>query len=203
VLAFGMFTAGIVKLRGWVDFDLSTSGLIRWFYPNRDMLGRDRLLASFVPGAPPILLELAEYLAVLMEMTAVVFLLAGRRAWVAYLAVVTTFHLANVLVLNIAFSGQVMTYLVFAGLTLPKRVNARTATIVAGAAAFTAGVWAIGRRLAGSGGITFLIGGQPDQAVYLLYIATLVCLAVLVALLSALRRERAERAMPAELTSVA
>lgn len=203
VLAFGMFTAGIVKLRGWVDFDLSTSGVLRWFFPNRDMLGRDRLLAGLVPGAPPIVLELAEYLAVVMEMTAVGFLLAGRRAWIAYLAVVTTFHLANVLVLNIAFSGQVMTYLVFAGLTVPKRVNVRLATIVAGAAAIAAGLWAIGRRLAGSGGITFLIGGQPDQAVYLLYIALLVCFSVLVALLAALRREWADRANPAELTPVA
>jgi hypothetical protein len=202
VLAFGMFTAGIVKLRGWVDFDQSTSGVLRWFYPNRDMLGRDRLLARFVPGAPQILLELGDYLAVLMELSSVAFLLAGRRAWLAYLAVLTTFHLANVLVLNIAFSGQVMTYLAFAGLVLPKRVNVRTAAVAAGAVAVVAGVWAIGRRLAGGGGVTALVGGQPDQAVYLLYLAMFVSFAVLVALLAALRREWANRAAPAELAPV-
>lgn len=196
VLAFGMFTAGFPKLRVWVDFDLSTSGVLSWFYPNRLTLGRDGLLDDLLPGVPAILLELTDYFAVCMELTAVVFLLVGRRAWLGYLAVATAFHLANVLVLNIAFAGQVITYLVFAGLVLPQRVDPRKAVFAGTAICALAGAWSVARTLVGRGAVTILNGDRPAQTQHLLYVSLIVCVAVLVSLLRALALgwRRVERA---------
>jgi len=43
-LAFGMFTAGIFKLKGWFDLDLSTSGFLNWFYSGHFNFGKNGLL---------------------------------------------------------------------------------------------------------------------------------------------------------------
>lgn len=190
VLAFGLLTSAIPKARVWVDFDLSTSGVLSWYYPNRFSLGRDQFLASLVPGTPRLLLEITDYVAVLVELTAFAFLLLGRRAWLGYLAVLTAFHLANVLLLNIPFSGQVVTYVAFAGLMLPATIDARKPVLIGAAVAIAAGAWHVARRLAGGGALTVLAGDRPAQFDYLLYVSMGVCVVALAAMSVAFVRSR-------------
>lgn len=117
VLAFGMLTAGLPKLKGWVDLDLTRSGFLAWFYPGYFALGRTRLLAPAVLGSPLWLLKLADYSAVLLELSGFIALWAGRRAWLTWLFVACTFHLGNTLALNIPFGAQSFSYLFFADIS--------------------------------------------------------------------------------------
>lgn len=114
VLAFGMLTAGLPKAWSWVDFNLQTSGFLAWYYPNRYSLGREYMLAPLVPLSPPLVLELADYAGSLFETLGFAALLINRKTWRLWLAVAALFHLANALVLNIAFTQQALVYVVFA-----------------------------------------------------------------------------------------
>lgn len=118
VLCFGMFTAGFEKALYWVDFDFGTGGFLRWFYSGFFTHGRDRLLAPVVMSLPPQTFELADYFAVIFELTPLVALLAGRKWWLVWLLVASTFHLANTLLLNISFTAHAPVYLSFVSLSL-------------------------------------------------------------------------------------
>src|SRR5262249_35858758 len=113
LLAFGMVTAGLDKARSWIDFNLGTSGFLSWFYPQYYDLGRHLLLANWVPRIPIWLLEVADYLAPALELSGFAFLLYSRRAWCFWLFLACGFHLANALLLNIAFTQQALSYLIF------------------------------------------------------------------------------------------
>jgi hypothetical protein len=113
LIAFGMFTAGFGKALRWINFDLSSSGFLSWFYPGYFLLDRKPLLAPLVFSAPPQLLKILDYAAVAFELSPFFFLLAGRAAWRVWLLIATCFHLANALVLNIPFLHQVLVYLPF------------------------------------------------------------------------------------------
>ncbi len=112
-LSFGMFTAGLEKLVRWVDFDLSTNGVLRWFYGGYFTLDRQDLLADAVLHFPPLLLEIMDYSAVIFELTPFVCLYLGRAFWKGWILVACTFHLANVCLLNIAFNHHIPIYLAF------------------------------------------------------------------------------------------
>jgi hypothetical protein len=156
-LAFGFLTAGLAK-RGWVDGDLSTSGVLSWYYPNRFMLGREHLLAGLVPGTPAVVLEVADYLAAAMELLGLPLLLLGRRTWRAYLVAIATFHLINTLVLNISFHAQSMTYLVFVDWTVVTRWSGwRRAQTVGAVIAVAATVWHVGAILAHSSSLMVFV----------------------------------------------
>lgn len=47
LIAFGFLTAGYGKALNWIDFDLSTSGVLSWLYNSYFTLGRDELLAPY------------------------------------------------------------------------------------------------------------------------------------------------------------
>lgn len=117
VLAFGMLTAGLPKAWSWIDFDLGTSGFLAWYYPNRESLGRDYLLAPLVPQTPLLALELADYLGASFEMVGIFALVSTRRLWRGWLMTAALFHLANATALNIAFTQQALVYAVFADLS--------------------------------------------------------------------------------------
>ena len=176
ILAFGLLTAGVPKLMHWVDGDLSTSGILSWYYENRFSLGRDRFLADMVPGTPAILLELGDYVAALLEISAFAFLLIGRRAWRRYLLVITAFHLMNALVLNIAFTTQALTYLVFVDLRpFTALVRKRGVQLAAVAVAVVAGAAQIGARLAGAASPAIGIDGFADYLDLMLSAAVPIC----------------------------
>ena len=113
ILSFGMFTAGFEKALYWVDFDLETGGFLRWFYSGFFTHGRDYLLAPVVTRLPPKIFELADYFAVIFELSPLLALLSGRKWWLLWLFVASIFHLANTLLLNIDFIAHAPVYLSF------------------------------------------------------------------------------------------
>jgi len=116
LIAFAMFTAGFDKALHWINFDLSTSGFLSWFYSGYYTLDRKLLLAPFVLKVPPQSFKILDYAAVTFELSPFFFLLAGRTGWRAWLLIATCFHLANALLLNIPFYAHVLIYLPFVAL---------------------------------------------------------------------------------------
>ena len=116
LVAFGMFTAGFDKAVHWINFDLSTGGFLSWFYGIYYILDKRLLLAPLVFRVPPQLFKILDYAAVAFELSPFFCLLAGRIAWRVWLLLAICFHLANALLLNIPFYGNVLIYLPFVAL---------------------------------------------------------------------------------------
>jgi hypothetical protein len=113
LLAFAMFTAGFEKALHWINFDLSTSGFLSWFYSGYYTLDRKLLLAPVVLKIPAHFFKILDFLAVTFELSPFFFLLSGRIAWRTWLLIATFFHIANALLLNIPFHIHVLVYLPF------------------------------------------------------------------------------------------
>lgn len=109
-ITFGFFTAGLEKAFVWIDFNFSTSGFLSWFYPSYYSIGRDKLLASFVLNFPWWLTEIMDYIAVLFELTGIIFLFISRKTWFYYLLIASIFHLFNTLFLNIPFQAHILIF---------------------------------------------------------------------------------------------
>lgn len=109
-ITFGFFTAGLEKGLNWIDFNTSTSGFLSWFYPSYYSIGRDKLLASLALHFPWWLTEIMDYVAVIFELTGIVFLLVSRRTWFIYLLIGSVFHLFNTLFLNIPFQVHILVF---------------------------------------------------------------------------------------------
>jgi hypothetical protein len=186
LLSFGFLTAGFPKLVSWLDFNLHTSGFLAWALPNRSSLGRTYLLSAWGSRVPVPVLELIDYVGPLLEVSAFVALLAGRRAWRVFLLLACTFHLANALVLNIAFTSQAITYLAFVDLTRISDAAKqflrrwwRQLAVLAGAAA----AWQVASRALESGSSIILITSPEAEAEWILYLS-LPCCALVFGLLA-------------------
>jgi hypothetical protein len=116
LIAFAMFTAGFDKALHWINFDLSTSGFLCWFYSGYYTLDRKLLLAPFVLKVPPQSIKILDFAAVAFELSPFFFLFAGRAGWRAWILIATCFHLANALLLKIPFHIHVLVYLPFVAL---------------------------------------------------------------------------------------
>ncbi|MAT06298.1 MAG: hypothetical protein CL424_14770 [Acidimicrobiaceae bacterium] len=184
VLAFGFLTAGLPKLLKWVDGDTSTSGFLSWYYEGVLDLRRDGMLADLVPGIPATLLELVDVAAVGVEVVGFLALLLGRLWWRSFLLLVSMLHLANVLVLNIEFSAQAITYLAFADLTLAAlsdgTVAARRWKWVGGVALASVVAWHVQARVRGDGSPIAFIPGYQHQIEFGLYFGALIGVAMVV-----------------------
>ncbi|MGJ8671437.1 hypothetical protein [Rubritalea sp.] len=113
-LSFGMFSAGYPKLLNWIDLDLSESGFLRWFYSGYLNNGRTEYLADMVPHFHPWFIEALDYMAVVFELSPLLFLLSGKPLiWRLWLTMACLFHLGNLLLLNINFTGNTLCYLPF------------------------------------------------------------------------------------------
>ncbi len=113
VVSFGMFTAGLPKLLSWIDFDLSTSGILRWYYYGYYMSERTFLLAPFFKNIPLVLVELADYIIPLFEVSGLFFLFLSRKYWRIWLVLLCVFHFVTTLILNIPFTIHVIVYSIF------------------------------------------------------------------------------------------
>lgn len=113
LLCFGMVTAGLPKALNWIDFDLSTSGFLAWYYNNSASLGRYFLTAPLVVHFPLWLTEVFDYSSVFIELSAFLFLCLSKRAWRLWLLMIAAFHLANTMFLNISFIIHLPVYLFF------------------------------------------------------------------------------------------
>lgn len=112
-ICFGMFSAGSLKLVFWVDFDLSTSGFLTWYYSSYYNLDYQLLLLPYIKNLPMLVYEIADYTAVAFEVSGFIMLLWSRKTWKLWLLVASLFHLSNTLVLNIPFLEHVIVYLAF------------------------------------------------------------------------------------------
>lgn len=117
LICFGMFTAGFEKALVWMDFDLSLNGFLNWSQNSIFNSKKHFLFAPYVRYFPAILLELFDYTAVLFELSPLIFLLHSRRSWKIWLSMACTFHLTNILLLNIPFPLHIIVYLVFVDFT--------------------------------------------------------------------------------------
>jgi hypothetical protein len=193
LIAFGMFTAGFDKALHWINFDLSTSGFLCWFYRPYYTLGRTFLLAPVVPKIPPQLFKLVDFTAVAFELSAFFFLLAGRVGWRLWLLVAAIFHLTNALLLNIPFYFHVLVYLPFVALARffgKSKVGGSAATETffwrVPVIVFTVilGVAHTAQRLRGGGAEFLFIGGASELSPLVLYgsLALLVFCIVVIAI---------------------
>ncbi len=203
MIAAAMLSAGLPKAMVWIDFDLSTSGILYWFLPGYFSLGRSLLLASLLARAPLVLLEIADYVGPLLELASIVALLASRRAWLGWLACACAFHLLNVLFLNIDFKRNVMLYAVFieAGALAPAFTPGRMKGIGLFAATVAAShAW---MRFGGGGTQMWLLRDPEAALIWGFYAAVPICLASMLALFAGARSSsRAElsrdHALPCE-----
>ena len=113
LVAFGFLTAGFGKALNWVDFNLSTSGVLSWLYHGYFTEGKDKLLAPFaIQLESPWLWEIADLSGVVFELGFLVALF-WRRTWYIWLTIACGFHLTNCLLLNISFDRHAIVYLAF------------------------------------------------------------------------------------------
>ncbi|WP_394749082.1 hypothetical protein [Spongiimicrobium salis] len=112
-IAFGFFTAGIPKLLYWVDFDLSSSGFLFWFYGVFLKDQHQYLLSPYVFKLPYYVFEAMDYLAAIFEVVGFFFLYKGRKFWRMYLTIACTFHFLNLLTLNYGFTLNSLCFGIF------------------------------------------------------------------------------------------
>jgi hypothetical protein len=180
LIAFGMFSAGFEKALHWINFDLSSSGFLSWFYPLYYTLGRTFLLAPVVLKVPPQFFKVCDFVAVALELSPFFFLLAGRVPWRFWLLTATVFHIANALLLNISFYLEVLVYLPFVALghyigktrigdgatmpLFPFRIPLIACPIILGMAHTV-------QRLGGGGAQFLFIAGSSDLSPLVLYVS--------------------------------
>jgi hypothetical protein len=100
------------------------------------------------------------------------------------------FHLANVLVLNISFGSQAVSYLAFVDLRALGRVRTRIPRIGVWLAALAglAVIWHVVTRVAHSGSSIFLVSGAATENVWGNYVAVPVLVSVITLLAIDIRR---------------
>ncbi|MEX0686979.1 MAG: hypothetical protein WD267_07120 [Balneolales bacterium] len=113
VLCLGMITAGSAKAYNWLDFDLSTSGILSWYYLAYFDIDRNLLLASHFIKLPMFLYEMMDYSAVIFELSAILAALYSRNSWLGWILLACLFHLSTALILNIPYGVHVYLYLLF------------------------------------------------------------------------------------------
>ena len=192
LLAFGMFSAGLPKALTWIDFDLDTSGVLSWYYPNRFSLARELLLAPELGSAPAWLTEAADYAAPLLEVGAFAALLIARRTWLSWLLAATVFHVLNVLVLNINFVSYAVLYTCFADLSRFGPFCQRWARALAGLTIAMA-AWHVFTRILWYGAPVLFAPGPLEAEVAGLYAALPIGAAVALLFARELSRGRRDR----------
>jgi hypothetical protein len=111
LICFGFFSAGFDKALHWINLDFNTSGSAAWYYKQE----RAYLLGPFVPGLVPFWgFKVLDYVAVAFELSPILFLLTGPRAWRMWLIFACLFHLSNTVFFNLDFTPFAIAYLAFA-----------------------------------------------------------------------------------------
>ncbi|AWW32430.1 hypothetical protein DN752_21045 [Echinicola strongylocentroti] len=122
-IVFAFFTAGFEKLFSWIDFDLGTSGVLFWYQYGYLVLDRQYLLANYFSSLHPIIYEVMDYLAVVFELSGVIFLFGTKKSWKIYLLIGSIFHFINTLVLNIPYTHHLIVFSVWLSFPFLKRCN--------------------------------------------------------------------------------
>ncbi len=118
LICFGFFSAGFVKTVHWINFDLNISGTAKWFYSQFYSIEREQLLlAPYIKYLPFWTFKIMDFIAVSFELSPLLFLLLGRKAWRVWILIACVFHMFNTLMLNINFIFTSIAYLCFADFT--------------------------------------------------------------------------------------
>ncbi|MGX5857095.1 hypothetical protein ACWKW6_25815 [Dyadobacter jiangsuensis] len=113
-VCFGFFSAGLEKGFWWSNFDMNTSGTVRWLYDCFYGVRRQHLLASAVIHTLPFwTYKILDFIAVAFELSPIFFLVRSRLSWKVWLLAACIFHLINTMVLNISFVCNAIVYLAF------------------------------------------------------------------------------------------
>jgi hypothetical protein len=192
LLAFGMFSAGLPKALSWIDFDLDTSGVLSWYYPQRVAFTRELLLAPYLGSLPALVLEIGDYLAALLEVAAFAALLHSRRLWLWWLLLASFFHLLNVLTLNINFMSYAVLYCCFANLTTLGPTIQRWLSVLVGAAGVMT-AWHLLTRSLWVGSPVLFVAGPIDAELVSLWAALPTCVAVILLIGTSLRSRSQQR----------
>ncbi|GAB3217844.1 hypothetical protein GCM10027454_02830 [Algoriphagus aestuariicola] len=112
ILVFGMFAAGMPKLTSdWLSLD--TQAVRARFISDYFISERQELLAPlFLEIESVFIWELFDYVGVLFEL-AFLLLLFKKRFLSWYIVLALFFHIMNLLIMNINFSGNLPIYLLF------------------------------------------------------------------------------------------
>jgi hypothetical protein len=156
------------------------------------------LRTEWVPRIPRLLLELADYVAPAFELSGFAFLLYSRRAWRLWLLLACGFHLGNALLLNIAFTQQALTYLIFVDLSRLavnrwRHVNQRGLIVGLTLLVASMGIWHVVSRSLGHGSRILFVQNVAKEQPFFLYFCIPICALVL----CALARELLARTRPA------
>ncbi|SFO69820.1 hypothetical protein SAMN05428949_6230 [Chitinophaga sp. YR627] len=113
LLCFGFFSAGFLKAINWFNLDFTRSGVAFWYYSGYYAMGRTSLLAPAAQHVPLSVFKIMDYLGVIFELIPLFCLLKSRKMWTIWLILACSFHLVNLLLLNIAFFTNALAYLAF------------------------------------------------------------------------------------------
>ncbi len=125
-IGFGFLTAGIPKVLHWVDFDMQSSGVIKWWLSGLLTESHAGVFDIHMGRAPSIILEGLDYVASIFEVSSIILLLMGRRYWRFWLIVASIFHLSNCVLFGITFISYIPVYACFLlAPYLDKEINIR------------------------------------------------------------------------------
>jgi hypothetical protein len=103
IAAFGFFTAGYSKALNWIDFDLTTSGVLSWVETFYYTQGLDKLLIPWaIDFREPIFWELLDATAVIFEL-GFLFAIFHRNTLYLWLGMWCLFHFINSFLLFLPF----------------------------------------------------------------------------------------------------
>jgi hypothetical protein len=113
LLTFGFITAGLPKLSSWIDFDLSTHGVMSWLLYTE----RPAPVRSLVPHIAALdhryVWEALDVAAVVFELGVGVALFVGPRAFKAWCVLAVLFHTFSYLMFDIPFLFHLPLYMAF------------------------------------------------------------------------------------------
>ena len=112
-IAFGFFTAGIPKVLHWIDFDVRSSGVLKWWLSGLFTEANAGLFDVNMGEVPNFVLEGMDYLAAIFEVSAFLFLLLGKKYWKFWLIIASIFHLSNCILFGISFISYIPVYAFF------------------------------------------------------------------------------------------
>lgn len=112
-IGFGFLTAGIPKALHWIDFNLQTSGVIKWWLSGLLTESHTGVFELQMGRTPNLALEGLDYLAAIFEISAFVLLILGKKYWRIWLIVASIFHLSNCVLFGITFISYIPVYASF------------------------------------------------------------------------------------------
>lgn len=112
-ICFGFLTAGIPKVLHWIDFDIQSSGVLKWWLSGLFTESHSGIFDFDMGRTPNLILEGLDYLAAIFEVSAFILLIMGKKYWRLWLIIASLFHLTNCMLFGITFISYIPVYSCF------------------------------------------------------------------------------------------